>query len=133
MSQENVEVVRRVHDAFNRRDFDDAVRHLDPAFELHPAILALDQGGQYRGPDGARKFWDEITEVWEALTVESTETIQGPDDRVLAVEQWRASGRDGLEIDFEVLDLYRFRDGRIVRIDGFTDRAEALEAAGLSE
>jgi ketosteroid isomerase-like protein len=133
MSQESVEVVTRVHDAFNRRDFDNAAQYLHPAFELHPAILALDQAGPHRGIDGARKFWHEITEVWETLTVEFTEAIQAAEDRVLAVEHWQASGRDDIEIDFEVLDLYRFREGLIVRIDGFTDRDEALKAAGLSE
>ena len=42
-------------------------------------------------------------------------------------------GRDGIEIDTEVNDLYAFRDGLIVRIDGFRDSADALEAAGLEE
>jgi len=37
------------------------------------------------------------------------------------------------EIERELPTLYTFRDGLIVRIDGFTEKAEALEAAGLSE
>ena len=42
-------------------------------------------------------------------------------------------GRDGIELELELPNLYTFRDGLVVRIDGFTDRAEALRAAGLAE
>ena len=41
--------------------------------------------------------------------------------------------RDGIETGFQLTDIYTFRDGLIIRIDGFRERAEALEAAGLSE
>jgi hypothetical protein len=40
-------------------------------------------------------------------------------------------GRDDIELELALPNLYTFRDGLIVRIDGFTDKAEALEAAGL--
>jgi hypothetical protein len=60
-------------------------------------------------------------------------TIELPDGRILAVENWRVRGRDGIEIDTELTDLYAFRAGLIVRVDGFRDRAEAFEAAGLRE
>ena len=46
---------------------------------------------------------------------------------------WRVRGRDALQLDFELIDVYTFRDGLIVRIVGFRDRAEALDAVGLSE
>ena len=50
----------------------------------------------------------------------------------IAVRVFR--GRDGIEIDRELpRAIFTFRNGLIVRIDGFTDKAEALEAAGLSE
>ena len=55
------------------------------------------------------------------------------DGRILSVDLWRFRGREGIEIDRELPTLYAFRDGLIVRIDGFTDQAEAFEAAGLSE
>jgi hypothetical protein len=42
-------------------------------------------------------------------------------------------GRDGIEIDTELTDVYAFRDSLIVRVDGFRDKAKALEAVGLSE
>ena len=133
MSEENIEIIRRVYDAFSRRDFDGAAQYLHRDFEIYPAIAGPDWRGHYRGRDGAKEFWEVITEVWEALTVEFKETIEAPDNRILAVEHWRSSGRDGIVIDFEVTHLYAFRDDLIVRIDGFTERAEALEPAGLTK
>jgi len=48
--------------------------------------------------------------------------------------RWRARGHgSGVEIDALFYEIYTLRDGRIVRMDEFTDRSEALEAAGLSE
>jgi len=50
-----------------------------------------------------------------------------------ALQKGADLGHDGIEIERELPTLYTFRDGLIVRVDGFTDRAEALKAAGLSE
>ena len=132
MSRENVEIIERLYAAFTRRDFDDAVRYLHRDFEISPAISGPDWLSQYRGREGAREFFGAITEVWETLTVEFKETVEAPGDRIVAVENWRSGGRDGIAIDFQLTEVYAFRDGLIVRIEGFTDRAEALEAAGLS-
>ena len=38
MSQENLETLKRLNEAFNRRDIDGAVQYLDPEVELHPGI-----------------------------------------------------------------------------------------------
>jgi hypothetical protein len=44
-----------------------------------------------------------------------------------------ARGRAASRSTHPVVDVYTFRDGLVVRIDGFRDKKEALEAAGLSE
>jgi ketosteroid isomerase-like protein len=134
MSEENVELLYRAQAAFNRRDLDEGVQYLHPEVELRPGVVGPDiTVGPYCGREGVRQFWETINDAWVAQTLEPTEIIEAPGDRVLVVERWHVRGRDGLELDFEVIDVYAFRDGLIVRIDGFTDRGEALEAAGLSE
>ena len=133
MSQENVETLRAMMAAFNRRDFDDFVRYADPEVELHPGITELDVNSRCRGRHEFRQFAETITDAWETYVVEPEEIIEVPDGRVLAVERWRARGRQGINFDFLLGDVYTFRDGLIVRIDGFRDRAEALEAVGLRE
>jgi ketosteroid isomerase-like protein len=133
MSRENLEVLRRLNDAFNRRDVDDAMRYLDPEVELHPGIQVPDEESSYLGRDGLREWFRSATEPWDAIAVEHRELIDRPEDRVLAVERWTFRGRDGIELELELPDVYTFRGGLILRIDGFTDKAEARKAVGLGD
>ena len=131
MSEQNIETLGRLNEAFNRRDIDDAMQCLDPEVELHPGIQVPDEESRYLGRDGLREWFLSATEPWEAITVEHKELVDRPGDRVLAVERWVFRGRDGIELELELPNVYTFRDGLIVRIDGFTDESEALEAVGL--
>ena len=55
-------------------------------------------------------------------------------DRVLVTAYFRGRGRgSGIDIDTCFYEVYTLRDGRVVRVDEFTKRADALEAAGLRE
>jgi ketosteroid isomerase-like protein len=130
MSEENVEILRLVYAA--DLDSDDLLKHLDPEVELYPGIRAPDQHMRYVGREGWSEFIAGATEAWESVTIESKELIE-MGDRILAIDQWVFRGRDGIEIDRELPTIFTFRNGLIVRIDGFTDKAQALEAAGRSE
>jgi ketosteroid isomerase-like protein len=137
MSKENVAIIRRHYEAFNRRDLGTLTQYHHPEVELYPGAVGPDpetgSRGRFRGREEVVQFFQSITDILEAVTVEIEEIIEAPGDRVLAVEWWRVRGRDGIEVETEIIDVYAFRDGLIVRCDGFLDRAEALEAAGLNE
>ena len=137
MSRENLEVVRRFYEAFNRGDFGRAAQYLHPAGEVYPAVVGFDPGigsnSRFRGPEELRQYFEDFGETFEAVTVEPEETIEASRGRVLAVERWHVRGREGVEVETKIIDVYAFRDGLIVRVDGFLDRAEALEAVGLRE
>jgi ketosteroid isomerase-like protein len=128
----NLDLVRALHEAFNRRDFNEALRYADPAVVLCPALTGLDVQPIYQGRAAVKQFFDTITEAWESYVIEIQEAIEAPPDRVVVVERWRARGRQGIEFDFELNDVYTVRDGVLIRVDGFTDRAAALAAVGLS-
>jgi ketosteroid isomerase-like protein len=131
MSQENVENLSAMYEAFNRRDFDDALQYMDPELEFNPGVIAPDQDEQFLGHRGWRKFIRIAIEAWETVSVETKERIDTEDGRILCVDLWRFGGRQGIEIERELPTLYTFRDGLLVRIDGFIHKAEALAAAGL--
>jgi ketosteroid isomerase-like protein len=133
MSQENVEIIRRGYESFNRGDIDALLQSYETEVELYPGIRTPDQDTRYSGHQGMKEFFRGATEVWETVTVEPKELIECGDNRILAIDRWQFFGREGIEIDVELPTLFSFRDGFIVRIDGFTDKSEALEAAGLSE
>jgi ketosteroid isomerase-like protein len=133
MSEENVETLRAFYAAYNAGHFDGAGRYIHPEVEIYPAIGGeLDFARVYRRRDGFREWWDRTREGFE-VTVKIEEVLQAAEDRVLQVELWGPHGRQGIATEIEVSDLYSFRDGLVSRIDGFRDRAQALEAAGLSD
>jgi len=138
MSQENVEAVRRLFAAFQGIDvgnFDrrlDEVREIfDPEVEWVAASHSLLASEEYHGYDGVRRFWTQFLSAWDEYGVQVEELIDGG-DQIVAV--MRLSGRTTeLEVDEARSSLLTLRDGRIVRIEPFASKAEALEAAGRRE
>jgi ketosteroid isomerase-like protein len=107
--------------------------YLHPEVEIHPAVGGeLDFGSTYRGRDGMRQFMETGWRGFD-MAVEPEEIVSAPGDRIIATERWQLRARDGVEAELQLTDVYAFRDGLIVGIDGFREKAEALEAAGLSE
>jgi ketosteroid isomerase-like protein len=130
MSQENVDKAREFIAAYNRRDFDSAVKDFDPEIEwVMPARQRSDSG---RGPAAALRFFHEIDEAMEELWLEPREFIDAG-DRVATRLRHHGRGKgSGLEIDEELYhQVATFRDGRIVRMEYFAEWDEALAAAGL--
>jgi ketosteroid isomerase-like protein len=133
MSEENVEITRHVHEAFNRRDVDALVALLDPDVEWIP-ILATLEGRVYRGHADVRRWVEELDTDWEYFET-CPEEFRDLGDRVLILGHWRARGRvSGVELENQsgswLVDL---KEGRIVRQQTYTDPAEALKAAGIAE
>jgi ketosteroid isomerase-like protein len=133
MSEETIKALGAFNEAFNQRDFDDAEQYLDRAVEINPGVMAPDHDSKLLGHDGWKEFIRVAIEAWETVTAEPLERIETADGRILSIDLWRLRGRGGIQIERELPTLYTFRDGLIVRIDGFTEKTEALEAAGLSE
>lgn len=131
MSRGNKETLRLFYEV--DPDDEEILELLDPEVELYPGIEAPDQGMRYVGREAWREFIREAFEAWESVHIEPKERLEATSDRILAIDMWRFSGRDGIKIERELPTLFTFRHGLIVRIDGFTDKAEALEAAGLSK
>ena len=150
MSQENIEVVKRVAEAWNRDDLDAFIDLLDPDIEWYPAIersfegresafsrmVALWIGGTEvrRGHAGVRKGWESYSgEEVESLEVRLDE-IRDLGESVLALGEMKITGRTSqLELTSEIALLSTFRGGKIVSAHDFMSHAEGLEAAGLRE
>jgi ketosteroid isomerase-like protein len=88
--------------------------------------------GTYHGYDGIRRFWDAIFSVWDTYMIEPLEFRSVEDDRVALVTRIHARTRD-IEVDQTWSFLLTLRDGKIARLEAFSKREGALEAAGLSE
>jgi ketosteroid isomerase-like protein len=134
MSQENVEIVRRVYEAFNREGLDAAFEHLHPDFEYDLSAAIGPYAGMYSGRETVRKMLEDLFSAWEYMHVEPEDFIDVGDDRVLVPTRGRGRGKgSGIEIEGRPSAIWTVRDGQLIRGAVFNDRAEALEAAGLSE
>ena len=131
MVQGKLKVVRSMYDAFSRGDFEAVGTHIHPEAELRPALEPLEYPGVMRGRAAITEFLQSLS-LWDSREVEFEEVIE-TGRHLVAVERWRVSGRDRIELDFRIVDVYTFLDGLIVRVDGFRDKAEAFEVVGLSE
>jgi ketosteroid isomerase-like protein len=132
MSQEDVETVRRATDAFNRGDVDALGALLTPDAEIVPLRAAMEET-TYQGPQAAAAFLSDSHESWESLHLEESE-IRDLGECVLAFGVLRARGRSsGVDVEVRLAWAVRFRDGLITSIRTYTDPAEAIEAAGVSD
>ena len=132
MSQENVEIVRHAYAAWTRNDREPALAFFAEDIVWTPAREDPDPR-PHRGRQGVRRFWAQWEELFDDIRVEPEELTE-VGDRVLSRLHVTGSGKgSGIDIDQRVYQVVELRDGAIVRVDEFYDRADALEAAGLSE
>jgi ketosteroid isomerase-like protein len=141
MSKENVDLVRRVFGELAAdlrvndvdRRLSDAVlaEFLHPQVEYVPVAQSLLAVDSYHGFDGIRRFWREFLSTWDKFVVKPIEVVDAGDQVAVAMQM--AGRRGDLEVDVVWSSLYTIRDGKIARIQAFTNRDEAFKAAGLDE
>jgi ketosteroid isomerase-like protein len=132
MSQENIEVIRDQYAATNERDFDRVMSYYDEDVELVFHVPDI-RAGTFKGRDATgRWFGDWFRSFDRDARFDVKELTQLEDGSVLVVADHHARGRaSGAEVHGTVVWLYRLRNRKIIRVDGYQTRDEALEAAGL--
>jgi ketosteroid isomerase-like protein len=136
MSQENVEVVRRALEAWQRDDLDAWLSRLDPAVEWYPALEGLVEGvgSAYRGMEGMRELWTAYRNGLADFRVELQGLRDVGDDRVvLLVHFWWRGPASGIELDSPAGLVMTVRGGKVIRSMDYLTHEEALKAAGLEE
>ena len=133
MSQENVELVRRLIEAYNRADFQTVAEGCDEGFEFTSVMTAVEETS-YRGRDALETYWADMNETWEEWDVEVLQVLEGREDAVAAVTRLVGKGKSsGAPVDRTIGISYWVRNGKLWRMRSYLDPAEALEAVGLSE
>jgi ketosteroid isomerase-like protein len=142
MSQENVELARRGYSALNAAYESGDVSRLLPFFEetCDPDIVLTTTGrlfpesGEWRGYQGLLvRFTAAQMEALSQMWIEPQEYIDAGDRVVVPVRLGGQARHTGIEMDFAVAHVFAFRDGKATRLDVFPNKAEALEAVGLSD
>ena len=124
MSQENVELVRRIHDAWDRgetvREFlADGMEYVNPSYAVEP------------GTRVGRTAFGSVRETYPDFRFHMERLIDAGDGEVVALGRYTASGGvSGVPLEGEHGYVWTIRDGLAVRFQWFQSHREALEAAG---
>jgi ketosteroid isomerase-like protein len=130
MGHENLELVRRGMEAWNRADMNELIALSDPEVEF-VSIFAGMEGRAYRGYDGLREYFADMEDTWTEFQRDIEEMIDAGNDRVVVFFHLRGTARSGVPVDERVTTVFHLRGQRLYRMVVYRDRAEALEAAGV--
>jgi ketosteroid isomerase-like protein len=133
MSEENVEIVRRAWQAWERGDWDPlyALYHRDVVWDasaLEGPITSV-----YNGHEGVRRYFREWLESFEAHDARAETFIDAGDDVIVSLRLRGRGTASGVEVEMTRCNVHRLRDGLATRVELFETKAEALKAAGLAE
>jgi ketosteroid isomerase-like protein len=127
VSEQNLALVRRIYDAWDRdasaRDFiSEDVEYVNPSYAVEP------------GTRVGRRSFVAVRDIYEDFKIRVERFIDAGDEDVVVLARYTASGRgSGVPLEGEHGYVWTLRDGQAVRFRWFSSHAEALAAAGLSE
>jgi ketosteroid isomerase-like protein len=133
MSRENVEIVRRAYEAWNRGDAEAATEFLAPDIEWH-LPPNFPESGSMRGRDEVVEGIATLSGSWSALRAEVKELIDAG-ERVVALVRFEGQAAiTGLDLEGVSVDgqVWTLRDGQVVEVRMYSGSSGALEAVGLA-
>jgi ketosteroid isomerase-like protein len=132
MSQENVEVVQRGIEAWNRRELTTWLASFDSDAEIDWSRARGPLKGVYSGRGEIETLWNEFFFMFEEAQIE-THGFTDAGSEVVVSNTTHFRGRQGIEVTASSTWVFTVEHGQITRLRLFQERAEALEAAGPSE
>ena len=132
MSQENVEIVRRIYEESAHGRFTTCLHLFHPEVEYtRSGDAAVGLTGHWRGIEPMLRAAYEWVQTFDLLRVEAEEFIEAGDSVVVFTRQRGRAKGSGVPIDGEFTDVLTLRDGLVVRFAQYRDRAAALASVGL--
>jgi ketosteroid isomerase-like protein len=129
MAEENVEAMRRMIEATDRKDFLAVLADLDDEVEIDDKDIP-----EATGRDSYLAWIGRWDEAWESWHIEDVEIRTGDGDRVIALFAMVVKGRgSGVELRRADALVASFRGGKAVKVGYYNDQALALKAVGLEE
>ncbi len=135
MSQENVEVLLRMHVAFGQGDLEGLLSAWHPDAEYRDAIHQAIEGeaGVFRGHDGIRRWWRDLHDLYNDLSTEILE-VRDLGGRLVVIFRVRGRGKgSGVALDTPLAQVVTMRDGTVIEARDYLSQSDALKAVGLAE
>ena len=133
MSQENVEIVRRGVETWNRRDLATWLALFSADAEIDWSRARGPLKGVYRGPGEIETLWNEWFFTFEEAQIETPQGFTDAGSEVVVSNTTHFRGREGIEVIARSTQVQTLENGQIIRLRMFQERAEALQAVGLQE
>jgi ketosteroid isomerase-like protein len=134
MSEENVEIIRRSVEAFNRADLETLDVLTSEDFDFSPYLATLIEATTYRGHEGLRQYYEDAQAAWEEIQVRIDDPREVRDGVLYFSGELYGRGRaSGLEVRVPLAWIAEIHDGKVTSLRSYQSEAEALEAAGLQE
>jgi ketosteroid isomerase-like protein len=129
MAQENIRLVRESLEAFERGDLEGPLEHAHP--DLVTTRVQPD-GAVLHGIDGFRQLLADWLEGFTEAWFSSDDDYIEAGDYVIVHQHQRGRGAgSGALVEGDFWLVYGFAEGKVIRLDTYADRDEALEATGL--
>jgi hypothetical protein len=133
LSEHDVELARRLNDAFNARDIEAIIALTDPVIEWHDHFSAVG-AVVYHRHDGMRRWHRDLEEVWgDEIRVEP-EAYFDVGEQTLAFNMLHGRGRHSVvEVSMSHAVVTRWRGGLAIYAKSYVHREDALSDLGVSE
>jgi ketosteroid isomerase-like protein len=133
VSEQNVELHRRLIAAFNARDLEAIIAKSDPQIE-YDSMMTVPGGDVYRGHEGMRRYFRDMQDAWGDEIRAEPEAYFDLGQHTLAVYVLRGRGQQsGAEVAMPFAQVIRWRDGLMLHFKAYPRREDALRDLGMSE
>ncbi len=125
------QLLREGYDAFNRRD---AARLRELMVEDFKWNEAAEVPGRKvcRSADEFAAYMEGFDRLWDEFSFELLDLEPGVKEALIAQVRGRGKGKASThEFELTIHHVWRFREGRVARMDAFLDRRDAMDAAGM--
>jgi ketosteroid isomerase-like protein len=134
MSQENVEIVRRIFDTIEVSGWDAAFASGEIHQDCELTFKSGPRAGTHKGLQQVQAVIADLQGGFETWTVELLEVIESGDQVVAIVDnRLRPKGGTSGEFGYRNGSIWTIRDGMILSMVGYPTPEQALQAAGLPE
>jgi ketosteroid isomerase-like protein len=129
MSQEWVDAIRTGFEAFVRGDVESLSSMATPDVVLVQPREVPD-AKTYEGPEAFAQAMEDWPRQWDDFRMELIEVIDLGDEVAINLTRHTGRGREsGIEMNFDVFNVFWGRDGKLARMEMYFDREQALNAA----
>jgi ketosteroid isomerase-like protein len=131
---ENLDLVRSIYEAVTRRDaatpFEIYAEHI--VWDVsNSSRAALAMKPVYQGHEGVRQYWRENLSAFGEIDFDVEELIDAGDQIVALIREREIGRTSGASVESSHVAVWTLADGKVVRMQIFDNREQALKAVGL--